>query len=96
MSDKNSESFEEYFKKTWLTSAPLEEFDTTIERDIWNHQQKKLQAAEEENRILREAVEFYAYPKHEDGDRAYIYGHEARQALEKAASNKAGGKDGAR
>lgn len=37
--------------------------------------------AREENKKLREALEFYAYPKHEDGDRAYIFGHEARKTL---------------
>lgn len=37
--------------------------------------------AREENKKLREALEFYAYPKHEDGDRAYIFGHEARKIL---------------
>lgn len=38
---------------------------------------------QDENKRLREALEFYAYPKHEDGDRAYIFGHEAREALRK-------------
>lgn len=41
---------------------------------------KKLQS---EIELLENCVDFYAYPKHEDGDRAYIFGTEARAALEK-------------
>ena len=36
---------------------------------------------EKENKKLRECLEFYAYPNHEDGDRAYLFGHEARECL---------------
>jgi len=47
-----SETFEEYFKKTWCTSGKLEDFNTDIERAIWNHQQKKLQAEREKVALL--------------------------------------------
>lgn len=42
-------------------------------------------SVEEKLAIAVEALEFYAYPKHEDGDRAYIFGHEARKALKEMA-----------
>jgi hypothetical protein len=44
----------------------------------------------QENEKLRECVEFYAYPKHEDGDRAYIFGHEARETLKELESTTSG------
>ena len=41
----------------------------------------------QENEKLRKCVKFYAYPKHEDGDRAYIFGHEARETLKDLEHN---------
>jgi hypothetical protein len=33
--------------------------------------------------MMRECLEKYAYPSELEGDRAYIFGHEAREVLNK-------------
>lgn len=35
----------------------------------------------DKNKKMKAVLEKYAYPPHEDGDRAYIFGHEAREVL---------------
>ena len=49
--------------------------------------QKEIDRLKQENEKLRKCIEFYAYPKHEDGDRAYIFGHEARETLKELEHN---------
>lgn len=116
MSDK-SESFEDWLDEhgeggIHLDGLSPREYGQAIWAAMRNHQQKKLQAAEEREKILREAVEFYAdennfrtdknhvsgelYIEEVVGVEGYDMGKKARQALEKVASNKAGGKDGSR
>lgn len=53
-----SETFKEYWEKTWTCSGSIEEFDTDIEKSIWNHQQSKIDKLET---LLKEACEFVSY-----------------------------------
>ena len=43
---------------------------------------KKYMKIFKENEKMKECLKSYGYPKHEDGDRAYIFGFEARKCLE--------------
>lgn len=55
-----SETFEDYYTKTWCSSGGIENFDTSIERDVWNHQQKKIDALENKLAEAVDCLEHYA------------------------------------
>lgn len=52
-----SETFEEYFRKTWVSSGAFENFDTSVERSVWDYQEAKLQAEREKVTKLEKDIE---------------------------------------
>jgi hypothetical protein len=44
---------------------------------------KQRKILQEKLKIAMGVLEEYGYPSHEDGDRAYIFGHKARKVIDK-------------
>jgi len=51
-----AKTFKEYWLSTWGKSASMDSFDTTIEKHVWDFQQKRIDRLEAQLMELREIL----------------------------------------
>lgn len=54
-----NETFEEYYCETWTADGCLDGLNTSVERDIWDHQQEKIETLKKAIIELKKSNDFY-------------------------------------